>query len=567
MPSFRLREADPDVCAALSRGLGLHPVTAHVLATRGIESTEQGRAFLSPDASLLHAPERLEDMDRAVLAVDAALAQRRRIAVYGDYDVDGVCGTALLALVLRFFGGEVTTFIPHRVRDGYGLSGAALEELRAAGCSLVVTVDNGTTRPAEIAQAQERGLAVVVTDHHEPGPELPPCPLVNPKRPDSGYPFTGLSGTGVAFKLAWALAEHRAALDHPGLKQLWPDLLALVAVGTVADVMPLQDENRALVAMGLQALPASARPGFRALLEVSGCAGRPLRADDIGWRLGPRINAAGRLGSAGLALDLLLCEDPGKAQDLAAQLETINRQRQRIDRRQSEQALERARAELERDPELPALVLWDAEWHPGVIGIVAARVAQTFDRPAVMLTTDGTDARGSARSFGCARLHELLDRCGEHLNTYGGHALAAGCTLEASSLDAFREAFLAAAAQTAPGPRGPREVDAELPVDAVSVSLLQEVERLAPFGAGNREPVFAACGLRTAGKRRLVGSQGKHLSFYAAGERSALPAIAFNRAEDEPLLHAPFDMAFALRRGSGAEPVELHVRAILPASS
>ncbi|MFQ5845575.1 MAG: DHH family phosphoesterase, partial [Planctomycetota bacterium] len=247
MPAFRPRRVDPSITAGLGRGLGIHPVTAQVLAGRGIDTAERARAFLHPDASQLHDPERLDDMDAATEAVDRAIGAGRRIAVYGDYDVDGVCGTALLVRALDFLGARTTPFIPHRVRDGYGLSATALEGLRREGCSLVVTVDNGTTRPDEIAQSQERGLDVVVTDHHEPGPRLPACPLVNPKRPGSRYPFSGLAGCGVALKLAMGLARRRGLWGDPGLGRLWPEMMALAALGTVADGVPLVDENRSLV--------------------------------------------------------------------------------------------------------------------------------------------------------------------------------------------------------------------------------------------------------------------------------------------------------------------------------
>ncbi|MFQ5844067.1 MAG: DHHA1 domain-containing protein, partial [Planctomycetota bacterium] len=322
---------------------------------------------------------------------------------------------------------------------------------------------------------------------------------------------------------------------------------------------------RSRVALGLQALAATWRPGLRARLDVSRCGGRALRAADVGGRLGPRINAAGRLGSPGLALDLILCEDPVAARDLAARLEESNRERQRIEREQSEEALRRAREQVDADPSLCALVLADPRWHPGVIGIVAARVAQTFSRPAVLLAVEGDHARGSARSFGAVRLHEALERCREHLLTWGGHAVAAGCTLAAADLDAFRAAFLAAAAEQDPGPAGPQEVDAELPLSAASASLAREIASLEPFGAGNEEPVFCAYGARTAGRVRLGGEEGRHLSFFAADARNACRAVAYGQADKEPLLQRRFDLAFCLRRGPRHEPVELYVRDIAPA--
>ncbi|MCZ6785577.1 MAG: single-stranded-DNA-specific exonuclease RecJ, partial [Planctomycetota bacterium] len=405
MRFFQPRETDAEVTALLSRELGIHPVTAQILAARGYTSADDARRFLTPGPDRLHDPMLLRDMDRGVQEVDGALRDGLQIAIYGDYDVDGVCATAVLFRALGAMGGRVRAFIPHRVSEGYGLNGDALLRLKEEGCDLVVTVDNGTTRVDEVAAAARNGLAVVVTDHHEPGEALPDCAVINPKRADSLYPFNGLAGCGVAFKLVCALAQRRGVLNEEPFKALLPDLLALVAIGTVADVVPLTDENRSLVAMGLAALNKTDHPGLRALMDVSNCRDRIVRTTDIAFRLGPRINAAGRLDSAKLSLDLLLCQDPVAAPDLAFRLDEANRERQRLERRQSETAIERGRAALEKE-DLPALVLADAEWHPGLIGIVAMRVAETCSKPVVCIAIDGDTARGSARSFGGVRLHE-----------------------------------------------------------------------------------------------------------------------------------------------------------------
>jgi len=564
VPSFRARPGDPEAAARLSRDVGLHPVTAQVLVGRGVATAERARRFLQPGAEQLHDPLALVDMERAVDTIEEAARAGSRIAVYGDYDVDGVCGTALLARALRLLGADVRPFIPHRVEDGYGLSGDALARLADEGCRCVVTVDNGTGRVPEIEAALARGMSVVVTDHHEVGAALPPCPVVNPKRADADYPFQGLAGCGVALKVALALAQRRGRLGTPEFKTILPDLFAFAAIGTVADVVPLVDENRSLVALGLRALNATRVPGLQALLKVADCRGKPVRTVDIAFRLGPRLNAAGRIGSAHLSLDLLLSEDAATANRLAEQLDAGNRERQRIERQQAEEAFAQAEEALRRAP-APALVLSGEGWHPGVIGIVAARVAETYRLPAALITVDGEGARGSARSHGGVRLHEVLARCGEHLLTHGGHAFAAGFTMRADRIEAFRDAFLRAVAEQAPADPGPKLVDAELPIDAIHGPLAVEIDRFQPFGLGNEEPVFCAFGVRAAGRPRLVGQGERHLTFYAAGERRSVRAVGFNMAEKEPLLRAPIDLSYVLRTRDDADAFELQVREMVAA--
>ena len=563
MPAFQPIPVDAAAAANLGRELGVHPVTAQVLLARGFETAEEARAFLNADAGGLHDPGRLRDLDAAVERIEASIAAGERIAIYGDYDVDGVCATVVLTRILRALDAYVLPFIPHRVRDGYGLSGDALDRLHEQGCGLVVTVDNGITRADEIARAQERGLKVVVTDHHEPAEVLPPCPVVDPKRHDATYPFPGLAGCGVAFKLACALADRRGPGFAPRFQRMLPDLLSVVAIGTVADVVPLLDENRILVRGGLRALAGTKHAGLRALLQVSRCDGRALRGTDIGFRIGPRINAAGRLDSAHLALDLLLCEEPERAMELALKLDAGNRERQKIERQHAEEAYAEAETQVAAG-DAPAIVLAHEAWHPGVIGIVAARVAERFGRPAALIAIDGGEGKGSARSHGAVRLHEALAACSPLLRTHGGHALAAGFTIEPDRVDAFRSSFVEAIrSQRGTGP-GPRTVDAELPLDAIHPSLAVEIALLQPFGCANPEPLFCARRVKAAGRARRVGPDQQHLVFYAAGERRSWRAVAFKQADDAALLEQPFDIAFSLRQRDDAEGLELHVREIRP---
>jgi len=559
------RITDPGAGALLVRELGIHPVTAQVLVGRGISTPEAARAFLHPSSGDLHDPALLTDLDRAAEHIERALADGQRIAVYGDYDVDGVCSTAVMTRILQAMGGDVRPYIPHRITDGYGLNGEALRRLHEEGCGLVVTVDNGVTRAAEVAKAIAAGLDVVITDHHEPDARIPDCPVVNPKRHDETYPFHGLAGCGVAFKLACGLAQRRGPAFAERFKAMLPDLLAIVAVGTIADVVPLLDENRVLVRGGLKALAGTRHAGLRALLQVARCDGRALRASDVGFRIGPRINAAGRLGSAQLALDLILCEDPDQATRMARELDACNRERQKIERKHAEDAYAQAEAMLAKG-DVPALVIAGQGWHPGVIGIVAARVAERFGKPAAMIAVDGEEGRGSARSHGDVRLHEALTASTEHLKSHGGHALAAGFTLHPDNIDAFRESFVRAIREQTSGEHAPRIVDAEVPIDQIHRSLAAEIALLQPFGCDNREPIFCARGVRVAGKPKRVGADGQHLVFYAAGERTSWRAVAFKQSDKAPLLRGPVDLAFALRQRDDSEGVELHVREIHAAS-
>jgi len=567
VPSFAPRAVDPDAAAGLGRALGLHPVTAHVLLGRGIATEEQARRFLRPGPEAFHDPRLMKDMDLATDVIAREIDEGGRIAVYGDYDVDGVCGTAILLRGLSALGAEAPRgFIPHRVADGYGLRADALRRLRLEGCALVVTVDNGTTRAAEIAEAEAEGLKVVVTDHHEATGDLPRCPLLNPKRPDGAYPFKGLAGCGVALKLVLALAERMGRLPQESFKAILPDLLALAAIGTVADVVPLRDENRALVATGLRALASTKHAGMKALLEVARCAGRPVKARDVGFRIGPRINAAGRIGSAEAPLELFLCDDPARAKEIAEALEAGNRERQRIERDHTEEALALAEREIAADP--PAFVLAREGWHPGVIGIVAARIAETYDRPAALVAIEAGQGRGSARSFGAVRLHEALERCDAHLLSHGGHAKAAGFTLRAEEFGAFREAFLGAITAQGGAASGPKPVDAELPLDALSGPLAAELEMLEPFGSGNEDPLFCAFDVRAAGEPRRTGPGERQITFYAATDRNSVKATAPLGLFPEDALKGRFDIAFFVRKREGpGEPCEIRIRELVPVAS
>ncbi|HYZ77097.1 MAG TPA: single-stranded-DNA-specific exonuclease RecJ [Gaiellaceae bacterium] len=503
----------------LARELGLSEITASVLVRRGYGDPEEARAFLAGEQPL-HDPRLLGDMAAACEAIRGAIAARKPICVHGDYDADGICATALAVLTLRELGADVSWHLPSRFDEGYGISGETLARLAGEGCGLVVSVDCGITAVEEVAAAKALGLDVVVTDHHQPGERLPDCPLVV-TRPSS-YPFPELAGTGVVCKLAQALlgAEAEALRRH----------LDLVALATVADVVPLVGENRSLVIAGLRALARTRKPGLRALMKTARVDPAALDEASIGYRLAPRINAAGRLGHPATALELLLTEDPERAERLAFDLETLNRERQAVEDRILREALAQVESWPESRRARRGYVLADAGWHEGVIGIVASRLVERFHRP-VVLVAGGDDLwKGSGRSIGAFDLHAGLAACAEHLERFGGHRAAAGLSIEPERVEAFAEAFAAQVDGVLPEEalQPVAHVDAVLPRGRrLTLELCAELRRLAPFGLGNPPVTLLAPGCELV-DLAAVG-EGKHLRFRVKHEtgQDAGSAIAF----------------------------------------
>ncbi len=501
--------------AELARALGLHPIVAKVLVNRGCRSLEEARTFLEPTLDRLHDPMLMLGMEQALERILRAIRAREEILVHGDYDVDGVGATALLRTMLERLGARVRTYIPHRLEEGYGLSLRCVREAAGQGVSLLITVDCGVRDEEQIAEALRLGMAVVVTDHHLPGDHLPPAHAVLcPKWHQCRYPFQDLAGVGVVYKLAQALSLAAGAGDLRDSKEF----LDLVALGTVADSVPLLDENRILVTEGLAALGETARPGLRALMDLADVE-PPVTTRDIGFRLGPRLNAAGRLEHAQTALDLLLCADAASARDLAAKLHAANNAR----RHHQERVLREAwfQCENERDLEREKVVtLWGAGWHEGVIGVVAARVSERTGRPAVLISIRGDAARGSARSIGNFDIVAALSHCDDLLRQYGGHAMAAGLQLNPLHLEQLRERLNAVADKTlTPADLRPSlTVDAELSPSEVTMELAEQLQRLGPFGEANPEPLFCSGPLFIRDMRRM-GSDRTHLAFQAAENR------------------------------------------------
>jgi single-stranded-DNA-specific exonuclease len=504
---------DPEEVSALTRELNLPAPMCRVLAARGLGSPSEARAFLRPLLEHLHPAESLRDGERAALRILRAIAEGETIFVHGDYDVDGVCSTALLTGV---FG---------RLRDGYDLGPTGVEAARDAGASLLVTVDCGSRALEAVREATASGMDVIVTDHHVPGDELPEAfAFVNPHRPDATYPNPHLCGTGVAYKLAQLVAR-----GSPGADPVLQDELDLVALATVADLVPLEGENRTLVRFGLKVVAEGRRPGLAALLTSTGLRGKEISAGRVGFVLGPRLNAAGRVGETRMALDLLLTQDPAQARVLAEALEQNNATRQEEDRRTLDEALEQLARDYDPDSDFGVVIAGEG-WHPGVIGIVASRVVERIHRPSVLVSVDGDMARGSARSIPGFHLLEAVTACAPHLQRFGGHRQAAGMDLRTDEIQAFREAFrreararLSHGDQLRPVIRG----DILLDVDEISPELVRYLTYMGPFGIRNRRPVFFAREVMVEGARE-VGSG--HLKVRLGRGRRAIDGIGFGLA-------------------------------------
>jgi single-stranded-DNA-specific exonuclease len=539
--TWHLLPHDGGAVERLARETPVPPVVAQLLLNRGITDAERARHFLQAPFKGLREPSQLPGIAAAAERIHAALAAKRRICVYGDYDVDGLTGTAILWECLRLLGGLADYYVPHRIDEGYGLNAEALERIAQSGASVVITVDCGiaSVREAEVARAL--GLELIVTDHHEPRDELPCADvLVHPRLPPgtagAPYPFGDLSGAGVAFKLAWALCQKASGATRvtPRFRDYLVDSVTLAALGIIADVVPLHDENRIFVRHGLARLRETSSIGLRALLEVSGLAnGAGLVAADVGFGLAPRINAAGRLGCSRLVVELLTTTNPTRATELARFLDQQNQERQTIERRILDEA--RQRLESVDLDQTHAIVLADAQWHPGVIGIVAGRLAELYARPALMIALSAETAigQGSGRSVPGFPLHRALRACGDGLLRHGGHAAAAGFKIPADHVDTFRERFCAYAAEHfRTSPRESRLIlDAEVPLSAVTPGLVQSMARLEPYGAGNPRPLLLAGPVQLSGEPRRVGGGDRHLRFRARQHGTSLPAIGFNLGE------------------------------------
>ena len=520
---WNLRPSGPAGSRAELERAGLPPLCAAVLCARGVDTAPAASAFLAHGPDLLHDPFLLQDMEKAVERISRAIREQETLAVYGDYDVDGITATCLLTQFLRTLGGQVVSYIPDRTEEGYGLNNHAIDALARQGVTLIVTVDCGITAAQEVEYARALGVDVVITDHHQCKEVLPQAvAVVDPRRPDCSYPFPDLAGVGVALKLALALTVPD---QRP---QVLLDYGELAAIGTVADVMLLQGENRALVHLGLKRLADCSRPGLQALLREAGCPrGQVPTTVTIGYGLAPRINAAGRMEQAGTALELLLTQDPQRGQELAQELCQLNRLRQAIEL----EIFQHCDQLLTHTPALsaPVIVLAGEGWHQGVIGIVASRLAEKYACPAFMISLDGDKGKGSCRSFGGFNLFGALERCAPLLDSYGGHELAAGFSIRRDNIPAFRAALCQLVEEFAGHQPMESSLDVDCEIPHCSLLSTQDVESLSllePFGSGNPKPVFLLRSVCVLSHTDVGG--GRHLKLRLRRDGVVMDAIFFS---------------------------------------
>ncbi len=546
---------DAETVRRLARELGLSPLVARLLAQRGLDDPAAAQAFLNPSLDQLHSPELMAGMHEAVTRLRRALDQHEKILIYGDYDVDGTMAVVVLLTALRMMGAAVEAYVPHRLTDGYGMRVPVVEEAAANGFRVVISVDTGIREHEVLARARELGVDCIVTDHHLPDGHLPPaCAILNPRRPDCDYPEKSLAGVGVAFKLAQALLGERMT------QRLLQSFLKVVAIGTIADVVPLLGENRVIARFGLEALRQPAQSGLAALIELSGLAGKQISAGDVGFRLGPRLNAAGRMENARDVIDLFTLPDPVRTREIAERLERLNRERQRVE----EEILRAILAELEQRAgvkELYTLVLAGEGWHRGVIGIVAQRVAERHHRPALVIGIEDGVGVGSGRSIKNFHLLDALTSVGDLFQRFGGHAQAAGFAMAVENIPELTRRFelYARNVLTAADLEPVLRVDAAVNLADVHWPLYEQLIQLEPFGMGNPTPVFGACGARLLTTPRIL--QEKHIKLRVEAGVRAMDALGWGWAARTPSLQPGqlMDLAFTLEKNNYQDTASLQL--------
>lgn len=541
-----VRDTDAESVATYADRLGVTPLVARILLARGLDDASHASSFLNASLAQMPDPAQIADIGKAAERLIRAIRTGEKITIYGDYDVDGVTSSAVLRLFCRdHLGVELDCYIPHRLTEGYGLNVGAIEALAEQGTQVLITVDNGSSAVAQVARATELGMDVLIIDHHQVSdPEPPAFAHLNPHRLSCAFPYKGLAAVGVTFMLLVELRRQLRAAEWYDGPPLRPDrYLDLVALGTVADVAPLTEVNRAIVRHGIRQMQRAPRLGVRALMEVSRVTPAAITARDLGFRLGPRINAAGRLADAADGFHLLIGDDPEHAADLADALNGQNLKRRAIEKRMTQQA----KAQVEADPALvqaAAVVLAGEDWHPGVVGIVASRIVDSFHRPAIMLARDGDRYRGSARSVPGVDIKAALDACAEHLLKYGGHVGAAGLSMHCDALPAFREALSAAvAAQTDTFGPAPLQADAEVQLHALTPDDIAGLEALGPFGEAN--PTIKLVARQVRGRARPL--RGGHLKMDIHGTAGPCEAVGWGMEPALSVANGPVDLFFTPR--------------------
>jgi single-stranded-DNA-specific exonuclease len=570
---WKFQSFDPDAVAALESSARVPNIVAQLLIGRGLTDPAAAQAFLNMKLTDLRPPGDLPGAQSAGELIYQAIQNKKRIQIYGDYDADGMTATAVLLRCLKRLGADVGYFAPNRMDDGYGLNSDVLKRLHQQGTQMIISVDCGIANAEQADLANELGLQLVITDHHEFGDRLPAAAaIVHPRLPGSVYPFGGLCGAGVAFKVAWILCQldsgtEKVTAEHRDFLMM---ILGITAIGTVTDVVPLVDENRAIVMHGLHSLKNQACPGIEALKKITKIHNKPrLHSDDIGFNLGPRLNAAGRLGQAALGVELLATDDPKRALELATYLDQLNENRKTIERSINIAATKQIKESYDVDND-PAFVLAGHGWHAGVIGIVSGRLAEKYARPVILIALDQLAIKpgiGSARSGGSVNLHKTLQHCTEHLEKHGGHAAAAGLTIQEKNVDAFRNDFCDQVTEMLKNESKMAElfIDAEAPFIQLTTQNVEQIQQLAPFGKDNPRPVFVASEVAIVPKsaKRMGGGQ-RHLTVTLTQFNKQMRCVAFGQgdwAEELDQVSGPIDVAFkpVINEFRGQRNVELHI--------
>ena len=559
---WSLLNPNQNTVSSVKKAFRTSEVIARVLANRNILNPNLARPFFTPNLDMLHNPYLMQDMDKAVERVLKNIKSGKPIMVFGDYDVDGTTGAAALYLAFQKFGADVTYYIPDREKEGYGLSYHGIEVAKDIGIDLIITCDCGINAFVQVDFANEQNIDLIITDHHTTDTELPKAhAILNPKRKDCEYPFKGLCGGGVAFKLITAIGNE---LNIPLTD--YEEIIPLITLGIAADVVPIKDENRVLVHHGLNILKNLEKPGLKTLLELAGLKGH-ISVGQLVFSIAPRINAAGRLGDANRAVELLVTDDQDKARLLAKELDNENKRRQMIQQAVVDEALLKVNAEADLKNE-NALVLANAGWHPGVVGIVASKIKEEFNRPTIIIALENGSGKGSARSVAGFDLYEALTACKTHLDGYGGHPMAAGLTLSNQKLEDFKKAFIDFANErlTKENLQATLTLDSEMALQDITPRFMEFLDKLSPYGPGNMRPKFAIRNVEIAGVPKVIGKTGEHIRFKIKQGLKSYPAVGFGLSNKYEMLITgqPVDIACVVETNEwqGNTSIQMNVRDI-----
>ena len=566
MITWKIKKSDPAIIKRLMEEFRAPEIIARVMANRGLKSLTNSKTFFNPMLENLHDPFLMNNMDKAANVLQQNIINKKKVFIFGDYDVDGTTGSSALYLFLRSINCDAQIYIPNRISEGYGLSEKGIDNAINWGANLIISCDCGINATKEVAYAKEKGLDIIVTDHHTPDQRLPLADaIINPNQVDCEYPFKGLCGGGVIFKLMQALSKLLDLND-----EVVYDYLDLITLGTSSDVVPLSDENRIIVKEGLNKLSETQKPGLRALLEVSGLAENQLSVNGIIFRLAPIINAAGRLGDPNRVVKLFTTESYSEAQKLAHELDRDNRKRQKMQQSILEESIRKVNSEIDLSKE-KSIVLWDKNWHEGIVGIVAAKIKEIYNRPSIIISLKEGIGKGSARSVIGFDLFENLSKCKELLISFGGHPMAAGLSLNENKLLVFKEKFSKLAFEKLEHKDliNSLDIEGELDLNLINTSdsrFMNFLDKLGPFGPENESPIFITRNVYPLENPKLVGKKGEHIKFSIRKNNNTINAIGFNKGKDGEKMSngQSIDIAYVVEKNEwkGKTSVQLNIKDI-----